>query len=527
MAGGILQPRPAEDLDTFSTSPEDFAVSFLPSPGDAAPLPKLIVFDLDNTLWTPELYTLRSLPGYRDASGPGPMAGRDVWLLSGASQALFELVNCERWAETELAVASRTNKGRWAHKLMRSFSVPVREGKGIVSRLDPSQKEGGRVSLDSLAVQKEIFPTNKVRHLQNLREATGIEFRDMLFFDDADGGKYGNCVPVSGLGVMSVYCPKGLTQREWRRGVKSFVERRAEPGRENRMGVVLRPPKVKKDKQSAARVQIVKMFPEKGFGFVEIIGEADSAPSESRNVFFHVSALEEGSGDLSTLRVGETVVVSLEKGRDGRERCGLVRRSSTGISETQSIPSTGNGVQKALGQTVTLPCFSMNQPFASLLAHGCKTVETRNWPMFESVRPGTHMLLHVGHKTFPDGGKHRKILQSRGYSDKEVQRLTEFPAPGESPDSNQSVGKLNFTRGAVVAIVEVGETVLVESVEKRSEKEVVEAVIAFGEDMGKYATQIRRVAWLKEGGFRIRGQKGVFSVEIPKAKLPDDWIIGY
>ena len=33
----------------------------------------------------------------------------------------------------------------------------------------------------------------------------------MLFFDDAKAGKYGNCEPVSKLGVMSAHCPDGLT----------------------------------------------------------------------------------------------------------------------------------------------------------------------------------------------------------------------------------------------------------------------------------------------------------------------------
>eukprot|EP00961_Rhodomonas_salina_P098145 1320921-Rhodomonas_salina.2 len=65
-------------------------------------MPSLVVFDLDATLWTPELYQLRKLPGYKDASdavlfhhrghdydtghteGPGPVANKDVKLFDGA-----------------------------------------------------------------------------------------------------------------------------------------------------------------------------------------------------------------------------------------------------------------------------------------------------------------------------------------------------------------------------------------------------------------------------------------------------------
>ena len=32
----------------------------------------------------------------------------------------------------------------------------------------------------------------------------------MLFFDDARHGKFGNCQPVSQMGVLSVHCPSGL-----------------------------------------------------------------------------------------------------------------------------------------------------------------------------------------------------------------------------------------------------------------------------------------------------------------------------
>ena len=56
----------------------------------------------------------------------------------------------------------------------------------------------------------EIFPGDKRTHFQNLQNATGISYDDMLFFDDARDGKYSNCEPVSEFGVLSVHCPNGL-----------------------------------------------------------------------------------------------------------------------------------------------------------------------------------------------------------------------------------------------------------------------------------------------------------------------------
>ena len=84
----ILQPRRIAPFDPASVAPPVLASD--------AQLPRLVVFDLDHTLWTPELYTLRHLPGYDDASPPFPVAGEDVWLLDGAEAVLHEIATHER-----------------------------------------------------------------------------------------------------------------------------------------------------------------------------------------------------------------------------------------------------------------------------------------------------------------------------------------------------------------------------------------------------------------------------------------------
>jgi hypothetical protein len=55
---------------------------------------------------------------------------------------------------------------------------------------------------------------------------------------------------------------------------------------------------------------------------------------------------------------------------------------------------------------VEMRVFSMNMPFAALLANGYKTLETRNGTMFVPHPEGTQMLLHVGRRNYPDGNKH-------------------------------------------------------------------------------------------------------------------------
>ena len=68
--------------------------------------PRLIVFDLDNTLWTPELYQLKRTP----------KAGKDIWLFEDARDILYELATDRvAWESTRVAIASRTNKVDWAY----------------------------------------------------------------------------------------------------------------------------------------------------------------------------------------------------------------------------------------------------------------------------------------------------------------------------------------------------------------------------------------------------------------------------
>ena len=406
MSGGLKQPRPSAPFDASKATP---VAPTLPA---GSRLPKLVVFDLDNTVWTPELYTLRQLPNYASAGAPGPVAGQDVWLLDGAAAAPHELATCELWSESRVGVASRTNKGAWAHKLLQTFDIPGCPGRTL------SELMAGAIM---------VYPGSKVSHFEQLRACTGVAYEEMLFFDDAADGKYGNCMPVSKLGVLSAYCPDGLTTDIWRRSLEEYSRRAAA---NLPTGIVLRPsgggggggdvP------STAVPARIVKFLDAKGFGFVQIRGE-----SSLDQVFFHQSKLGEAlrskldgapSGDGM---VGLDVTVTIARDRRGRLECTSVRLSG------------GGSTDDSLADGVMLRCFSMNMPFAGLLARGVKSIESRNGTMFEGVGEGSIALLHVGKRTYPDGGKHRQIL-GRGISgeaaidgkpldEAEIDELTSLP----------------------------------------------------------------------------------------------------
>ena len=455
MGGGIKQPRPTTPYDPRPTA--KFAAAAL---DPASQLPKLVVLDLDNTVWTPELYTLRKLENYDSAGPPGPVAGDDVWLLDGAAEALYELATCPLWADTRVAVASRTNKGAWARKLLSTFEIPGSPGQTLDSLLT-----GGI----------EIYPGSKLKHFEALRQQTGVAFEDMLFFDDSADGKYGNCAPVAALGVLSAHCPDGLTTTVWHSAVRTYAEL---AGAGKARGLVLRPDgRLGGGSSSSAsgaapgggrhRARVAKYLEDKGFGFVEILDEGDL---KGQQVFFHRSKLS-GAGAGSGRLAGAVALVDVSRDRRGRLECAAVELEGAG---------GGGGVVggTAEADSVTLPCFSMNMPFAGLLARGIKTIESRNHTMFEGT-DGSIALLHVGMRTYPDGGKHRDILR-RG-----------DPGSGEpagAPLGDDAIDTLTqlpdgLSRGSVVAILELGPTRLA-PLEERSTDAIQRACCAYGGDMG-------------------------------------------
>lgn len=394
-AGGQLCPCPTGPRAVSPT----YAVDELPA---GARLPRLVVFDLDNTLWTPELYTLRHVPGYADVSPPGPVPDRDVWLVDGAVDVLHELATSARWRDSgvRVAAASRTNKGPWARALLDQFCVPVGAG----------QPPAGPLS--ALIPHVEIRPGSKVVHFKRLAQATAVPYEDMLFFDDARGGKFGNCEAVASLGVLSVHTPRGLTRELFASALREFAARKA----------------------AGASTAVV----------LPLLAAERRPPASAAPAFFPA------------------------------------------------------------GQTVRLRCFSMNAPFAPLLAAGLKTIESRNGSMFAGTE-GEVMLLHCGRRVYPDGGEHRRVLAEAGMDAQQVAQATSLPPA--------------FAPGQLIAIVQLGATALVDDVRERSRAEVERGVVARGAAMGKYHTTIRRAAWLRSGVAQ-RGQPGLFSAEVPLDAIP-------
>ncbi|CAM9152489.1 unnamed protein product [Ectocarpus sp. 4 AP-2014] len=170
-------------------------------------VPKLVVFDCDMCLWEPEMFELQQSPTRLDEATNSVVAGTDrVKLFKGAEQALLELSTQERFSDTRVAVASSTSRKESAMACLRLFQV------------SPG------VTANDVLSYREIYPDNKGTHFKSLQKASGIAYKDMLFFDDCNWGD--NCRDVEWAcpGVVTTKTPNGLTPEKWAEGLAKYAE---------------------------------------------------------------------------------------------------------------------------------------------------------------------------------------------------------------------------------------------------------------------------------------------------------------
>ncbi|TWU62089.1 Acid Phosphatase [Crateriforma conspicua] len=145
-------------------------------------MPELIVFDLDFTLWDCGGTWCDCLsPPFR-SKGPRvtDRTGRHIRLYDDVN-AILEFCRMEKIA---LALASRTEQPPWARQLVQMLEI------------------------DHYFALAEIYPSSKLKHFQALQSASGVEFCEMLFFDD----EMRNIREVSTLDVTCVHVADGMTR---------------------------------------------------------------------------------------------------------------------------------------------------------------------------------------------------------------------------------------------------------------------------------------------------------------------------
>ena len=213
------QPPPSATLSTAADDDDTGSLpAFLASPTAAAPLPALIVFDLDYTLW-PFWVDTHVSPPLKPRGGGGALCSAATDR-SGESFAFYDdvpsvLAALPR-AGVRVAVASRTSAPGLARDLLRMLYVPDAADGGKAAT-----RRGGRRAVDAFDGGLEMYPGSKVRHMEAIQKRTGVDLRDVLFFDDEARNR-----DTEALGVTMWLVRDGLSWDEVEKGVEEWRRRR-------------------------------------------------------------------------------------------------------------------------------------------------------------------------------------------------------------------------------------------------------------------------------------------------------------
>ncbi|KAK9457360.1 magnesium-dependent phosphatase-1 [Dipodascopsis uninucleata] len=163
--------------------------------------PKVVVFDLDFTLW-------REFPCWCDTHITPPVKGTDGSAIvdrRGKEMAFYPevptVISRLKEKGITLAAASRTHLPELARRMLQLLHID------------------GRPAIEMFDVL-EIYPGSKISHFTMIRDKTKIDYSEMLFFDDESRNKE----VEYRLGVKFIHVRDGVSQRvfdqaitDWRR----------------------------------------------------------------------------------------------------------------------------------------------------------------------------------------------------------------------------------------------------------------------------------------------------------------------
>lgn len=182
---------------------------------NTGPLPGLVVFDLDYTLW----------PLWVDTHVDSPLRRRGdninkVYDRNGQPLSFFPHVpSILFWLKRRgipIAAASRTSAPSVARQALNGLYLI--DDSDLVEEQGKGEKR--LVKAIDLFDYQEIYPGSKITHFRKLHEDSGVEYEDMIFFDDEyRNAEVGNKLGVHFVEVGHQGTDLGLVEkamREWR-----------------------------------------------------------------------------------------------------------------------------------------------------------------------------------------------------------------------------------------------------------------------------------------------------------------------
>lgn len=157
--------------------------------------PKLIVFDLDYTLWPFWVDTHVDPPFNKKTNGKVyDRYKKEVKFYPDVPDVLQNLHS----KGFRLGIASRTSCGSEANDLTRLFDW------------------------DRFFHFRQIYPGSKTTHFLKLHKASGIAYEDMIFFDD----EHRNIVEVGKMGVLCIFVEDGVSRKLVTEALQQFADRK-------------------------------------------------------------------------------------------------------------------------------------------------------------------------------------------------------------------------------------------------------------------------------------------------------------
>lgn len=197
-----------------------------------AVLPSLCVLDLDMCVWSPEMYELSHIPTQDDAimgdlngRGDGVVgvrSGSDVIRIFPGALTAFQEVADGKYNGMRLAVASSADTplaetiGRAAMQILE-----VIPGVTMFEVLTRGGFEDGRNL--QIGRQKPLSSDKSRTHFPILKDATGVPYDEMLFFDDSMWSDHCRMVEANCPGVVTQRTPRGMQVAEWRNALRKFA----------------------------------------------------------------------------------------------------------------------------------------------------------------------------------------------------------------------------------------------------------------------------------------------------------------
>ncbi|KAF2753998.1 magnesium-dependent phosphatase-1 [Pseudovirgaria hyperparasitica] len=204
--GGASKTTTKTDPPENVPEPETF--------NDGLPLPKILIFDLDYTLW----------PFWVDTHVTPPLKGQEGGLSVkdrygegfGFYSEVGGILDAARAKNIKIAAASRTSSPELAREMLRLLRIP-RAAAAAAAAADGSSSSSSSEHAGKFFDYKEIYPGDKKTHMAQIKKNSGLEYADMLFFDDESRNKN-----VEQLGVVMRLVRDGVTRAEIDEGVRMW-----------------------------------------------------------------------------------------------------------------------------------------------------------------------------------------------------------------------------------------------------------------------------------------------------------------